>query len=97
MAVFIAENALGARRLLSTPSAIAATIGAWLGVGSTRSRSNGYRVRAFTEFDGFHSGGFPAGGSNLLRSSPLCLPFHHSGKELLIDAFCFDALHRSSR
>lgn len=62
--------AVGARRLLSTPSQAIAR--AWLGVGSVAEAS-----RAFAEFDGLHFGRFPEGSN---YSSPLCLPISPLGR-----------------
>ena len=59
--------ALGARRLLSTPSPMDLAIGAWLGVGS-----GACAPRAFTEFDGVHLWSFLRRAQ--IVSSPLCLP-----------------------
>ena len=62
--------AVGARRLLSTPSQAAAW--AWLGVGSGARAS-----RAFADFDGLHFGRFPPKAQ--IVQVPCVYPFHHSG------------------
>lgn len=63
-------SALGARRLLSTPSQ-AILPRAWLGVGSAANAA-----RAFAEFDGFHFRRFRRKAQIL---SPLCLPIPPPG------------------
>jgi hypothetical protein len=60
--------ALGARRLLSTPSRLH-------GLGSASARSGS---RAFAEFDGFRSARFRAGAQIALQV-PCVYRFHHSG------------------
>ena len=62
--------AVGARRLLSTPSQAAAW--AWLGVGSGARAS-----RAFADFDGLHFGRFPPKAQ--IVQVPCVYRFHHSG------------------
>ena len=62
--------AVGARRLLSTPSQTAAW--AWLGVGSGTEAS-----RAFADFDGLHFGRFPPKAQ--VVQVPCVYRFHHSG------------------
>ncbi len=62
--------AVGARRLLSTPSQAIAR--AWLGVGSVAEAS-----RAFAEFDGLHFGRFPPKAQ--IVQVPCVYRFHHSG------------------
>ena len=61
--------AVGARRLLSTPSP--ADAGAWLGVGSDAGS------RAFAEFDGLHLRRFPRRAQ--IVQVPCVYQFHHSG------------------
>lgn len=51
----VACSALGARRLLSTPS----RRGHYDGLGSVSTRPLREMVRAFADFDGFHLGRFP--------------------------------------
>lgn len=63
--------AVGARRLLSTPSR-PLPHRAWLGVGSDAGAS-----RAFAEFDGLHLGGFPRRAQ--IVQVPCVYQFHHSG------------------
>ncbi len=63
-------SALGARRLLSTPSRM--RIRAWLGVGSDTEAS-----RAFADFDGLHFGRFPPKAQ--IVQVPCVYLFHHSG------------------
>ena len=62
--------AVGARRLLSTPSQALAW--AWLGVGSDAKAS-----RAFADFDGLHFGRFPPKAQ--IVQVPCVYRFHHSG------------------
>ena len=62
--------AVGARRLLSTPSQAVAW--AWLGVGSDAEAS-----RAFADFDGLHFGRFPPKAQ--IVQVPCVYRFHHSG------------------
>ena len=62
--------AVGARRLLSTPSQAVAW--AWLGVGSGAKAS-----RAFADFDGLHFGRFPPKAQ--IVQVPCVYRFHHSG------------------
>src|SRR4029078_4307281 len=57
----LALQALGARRLLSTPSPVPAR--AWLGVSSS------LLLRAFTDFDGLHLGDFSARAQVVLSES----------------------------
>ena len=69
--------AVGARRLLSTPSLEPCDSGAWLGVGSDAAAS-----RAFAGFDGRHLWGFPRRAQ--IASSPLCLPISPLGLVWLV-------------
>ena len=62
--------AVGARRLLSTPSQTVAW--AWLGVGSDAEAS-----RAFADFDGLHFRRFPPKAQ--IVQVPCVYRFHHSG------------------
>jgi len=63
--------AVGARRLLSTPSRPEAGLARrWRGL---------VQPRAFADFDGRHPAGFPGGAQ--IVSSPLCLPISPLGRE----------------
>lgn len=64
----IPRRGAGARRLLSTPSRKVS------GLGSALARRSS---RAFAEFDGFHSAGFPTDAQNF--QVPCVYQFHHSG------------------
>jgi|GEM_PF-2936312 len=91
--------AVGARRLLSTPSRALAW--AWLGVGSDEQAS-----RAFAEFDGRHFGGFPLK-AQIVCSSPLCLPISPLGHGAIPERIrfrksarilaCLDMAHRQTK
>src|SRR5690554_978675 len=75
-------HAVGARRLLSTPSLPCAPefayayVVQWDGLGSALARTRS-APRAFAEFDGFHLQGFPWRAQ--IVQVPCVYQFHHSG------------------